>query len=139
MPNNITRSRFVSCAKYVFLVTQWIIVFAHEMKNMLIVRCRCRYRWCVCVFRFVCLLETKRSAERKRCCREREMYHHYGMDVIVSYCWTNTAVYISLLLFFARIFLCVFLFVGNKLRYIFAKMIHVFLFCSFLYWNVSIT
>lgn len=25
---------------------------------------------------------------------EREMYHHYGMDVIVCYCCVNTAVYI---------------------------------------------
>lgn len=46
---------------------------------------------------------------------EREMYHHYGMDVIVCYCCVNTAVYIFPIFlinccYFVvfRIFLCYF-------------------------------
>lgn len=92
------------------MVTHWIIVFAQEMRNVLIVR----FGMCLFSGLFV-YLKPKERRKYAAYSGEREMYHHYGMDVIVCYCCVNTAVYIFPIFlinccYFVvfRIFLCYF-------------------------------
>lgn len=78
---------------------------------------------------FVCLLETKKERSENVAFEneDEKMYHHYGIDVIICYCWVNTAVYVFPFFLFLYVFplsfsrnFCVyvyFFFVRHKLRY----------------------
>lgn len=109
-----------------------------------IVRALCSV--CVCVFGF-CLFIWKPRWEKIACLGK--MYHHYGMDVIVLYCWVNTAVCVFNIclmdrfaeekhrLPFFSLFSSMWVSVGNKLRCIKLKMIRSFVMKMYRLLNTS--
>lgn len=89
----------------------------------------------VCVFGF-CLFIWKPRWEKIACLGK--MYHHYGMDVIVLYCWVNTAVCVfNIDCRFFSLFSSMWVSVGNKLRCIELKMIRSFVMKMYRLLNTS--